>query len=284
MPCFNPILTYSNLSLTYKKNTFASMKTKFSNINLIDGMPMKKNLLFYSFFMLFFFVENASAQKNYNALIFEGNEDFKSEKYDQASSKYMDAIQQNSKDFAAHYNLGNSLYKKKQYDEANAEYKKAEALAKNNTDKMASLYNQGNVAMQQQQPEQAAEIYKKALKLDPYNEAARKNFEIAKLKSQEKQDQKEKNNPNNQKGKDGKEPKEGDENGDSPENSSGGNQKEQQGQGKGSDEKQEGKQSGMPKELRDAIMNEVGNREKRTTKRILNKNAYSIPESNEKDW
>ena len=40
----------------------------------------------------------------------------------------------------------------------------------------------------------------------------------------------------------------------------------------------------MPIDLEDAILNRVGNKERETAKRILNKNSYSMPQSNEKDW
>ena len=40
----------------------------------------------------------------------------------------------------------------------------------------------------------------------------------------------------------------------------------------------------IPKEIQNAILEKVGEKEKETAKRILNKNSYSLPESNEKDW
>ena len=40
----------------------------------------------------------------------------------------------------------------------------------------------------------------------------------------------------------------------------------------------------MPKELENAILNKIGDKEKETAKRILNKDSYSMPQSNEKDW
>ena len=246
---------------------------------------MMKNLHFILFFTMLCFAGSLSAQDSYNSLVYDGNQDFKAEKYDKASTKFMEAIKTNPKDFSAHYNLGNSLYKSKKYEEAEAEYQKANALAKTNADKMATLYNQGNVAMQKNNPEKAAELYKKALKMDPYNEDVRKNFEISMLKKQEKQNKQNKNKEQNQSPKD-KENKDGkgEEKGDSPQKNNGGKNQNQQGEGKGNEDKQNGQNSGLPKELRDAIMDKVGEKEKNTTRRILNKNAFSMPESNEKDW
>jgi tetratricopeptide (TPR) repeat protein len=256
------------------------------SFTLINGeMPMMKNLFYFIFICVFFCSETISAQENYNALVYDGNQDYKAEKYEKASSRYLEAIQLNEKDFASHYNLGNSLYKRKQYDQADAEYKKAEALAKTTQDKMASLYNQGNVQMQKKQPEKAAEFYKKALKIDPYNESVRKNYEIALLKNNEQQKQNSNQNKNNSKDQKGdKDQNKGQENGENPEQNKGGNQKNESGEGKGNQEKQNGTQNGMSKELQNAILDRVGDKEKNTTRKILNKNAYSLPESNEKDW
>jgi hypothetical protein len=40
----------------------------------------------------------------------------------------------------------------------------------------------------------------------------------------------------------------------------------------------------MPKNLENAILDKINEKEKETARRILNKNSYSMPESNEKDW
>ena len=260
-----------------------NLKISFNKIN--REMPMVKNLHLFLFLLSLLSVEKISAQETYNALVYDGNAEFKSEKYDKASSKFMEAIKINPKDFSAHYNLGNSLYKSKKYEEAEAEYQKAKALAKTNTDKMATLYNQGNVAMQKNNPEKASELYKQALKHDPYNENVRKNFEIAMLKKQEQKNKQgknkeQKNDNNKQENKDGK----GEEKGNDPQKNSGGKDQDQQGKGKGNEEKQNGQENGLPKELRDAIMEKVGEKERNTTRKILNKKAYSMPDSNEKDW
>lgn len=265
------------------------MKNKNSFIPVDERMPMRKNLLSFLLFVFFFLGHPLSAQENYNALIYEGNQEFKDKNFDKASSQYLDALKINEKDFTAHYNLGNALYKKKQYSEAQAEYKKAESLAKSNSDKMAALYNQGNVAMQQKQPEAATELYKKALKLDPYNQTVRKNYEIAMLKNEEqqKQNNSQDSKEQNSNKQDNKEKNNGEEKqSNNPNKSSGGNQKQQQGSGKGeeNEEKKNGESNGMPKDLQQAILDHVGEREKRTVQKILNKRAYSQPDSNEKDW
>jgi tetratricopeptide (TPR) repeat protein len=56
--------------------------------------------------------------------VYEGNQKFNGKDYDGASSKYMEAVKQNNKDFTAHYNLGNALYKSKKYEEAKQNLKR----------------------------------------------------------------------------------------------------------------------------------------------------------------
>jgi len=135
--------------------------------------------------------------------------------------------------------------------------------------------------MQSNRPEKAADFYKQALKQDPYNEAIRKNYQIAMLKDKEK-----KNNQQQNKGKSGKDPK----NKDQPDNNNPsekqqnggqGNQQNGQNQGKQNQQKQENK---IPDDVEKSILRDMENREKETARRILNKNANSVPQSNEKDW
>lgn len=246
---------------------------------------MNTKIFFLSFIIAFMFSGFLFGQKNYKTLVFEGNEKFNGKDYDAASSKYLEAIKINEKDFTAHYNLGNALYKNKKYEEAKAEFEKAQKLSQTIPDKAAALHNLGNSYMQMNQADKAAEFYKQSLKQNPYSEVTRKNYEIAKLKEKEQQ---QKNNQQNNSGKGG-----------------GGKDKQQNDDQKGNDQKQnqgEGKQNQgkspqennpdqnqdnngkIPKNLENQILDKVSEKEKETARRILNKNSYSMPESNEKDW
>ncbi len=248
---------------------------------------MNTKNIFLSFFVIFG-LTFISAQKSYRALVYEGNKKFDGKDYDGASSSFMEAIKSNSKDFTAHYNLGNSLYKSKKYEDAKVEFEKAKSLSKNNEDKAAALYNLGNTYMQTNNAAKAADYYKQSLKLNPYSEPTRKNFEIAKLK--EKQNQQNKNQ-DQQSGKNGggkDQQKNKDQQGDPKDkNQDQGNGIKNNGQspsGKNADQNKKNEGSKMPKELQNAILDKVGEREKETAKRILNKSSFSMPESKEKDW
>ena len=243
-----------------------------------------KPFFFINSFIIFFFAgASLYAQDNYNTLIYKGNQAFNSKNYGGAAAKYSEAAKIKEKDFTAHYNLGNALYKQQKFDEAKAEYEKAKSLAQLKSDRMAAMYNLGNVEMQSQNHEKAAEMYKEALKWDPYNESARKNYQIAMLKDKE---QKQKNGGGGG-GKGGKnQNEEQDKNGKSQQQ--GGDGKQQNGQGGQGDKPEPNQQrnnaGSMPKDVQDEIMRKVKGKESETARKILNRSSYSVPQSNEKDW
>ncbi|WP_294217264.1 tetratricopeptide repeat protein [uncultured Chryseobacterium sp.] len=248
---------------------------------------MNTKFIFLSFLITLMFPEFLFGQKSYKTLVFEGNQKFNGKDYSGASGKYLDALKSNPKDFTAHYNLGNALYKQKKYEEARAEFEKAQSLAQTIPDKAAALHNLGNTYMQTNNPEKAAQYYKQSLKQQPYSEATRKNYEIAMLKDKENKQKKDQQKKSG-KGGGGKDQQQNDDPNGNPKD-------QQQDQGKGQQNKGQGPQGdtqdpkknnegNMPKEVENSILNKIGEKEKETAKRILNKNSYSVPESNEKDW
>ncbi len=245
---------------------------------------MNTKIIFLSFIIAFFSSGLLFGQKNYRTLVYEGNEKFNGKDYDGASAKYMEAIKANDKDFTAHYNLGNALYKSKKYEEAKAEFEKAQRLSQTIPDKAAALHNLGNAYMQMKQPEKAAEFYKQSLKQNPYSEPTRKNYEIAKLKEKENQQKKQQQN-NSGKGGGGENQQKNDDQKGSKDQKDQGQGQQNQGKGQGDNPQEKPDNEGkIPKQLENQILNKVSDKEKETARRILNKNSYSMPESNEKDW
>lgn len=247
---------------------------------------MNTKIIFLSLIVAFSFSNLLFGQENYRTLVHEGNQKFDGKDYDGASSKYMEAVKSNDKDFMAHYNMGNALYKSKKYEEAKAEFEKAQQLSQTIPDKSAALHNLGNTYMQMNQPEKAADYYKKALKQNPYSEATRKNYEIAKLKEKEKEQQKSQQN-NSGKGGGGNDQNKGeDQKGDKDQKQDQGNGQQNEGKSdQGNNPQQNQNNEGrMPKNLENAVLDKINEKEKETARRILNKNSYSMPESNEKDW
>lgn len=245
---------------------------------------MNTKIIFLSFIIAFVFPVNLFGQKNYRTLVYEGNEKFNGKDYDGASVKYLEAIRTNSKDFTAHYNLGNALYKSKKYEEAKAEFETAQKLSQTLPDKAAALHNLGNTYMQMNKPEKAAEFYRQSLKQNPYSEVTRKNYEIAKLKDKENQQKKQQQN-NSGKGGGGKDQQQNDDQKGKDQKQDQGQGQQNKGDGQGNDPNRNQNNEGkIPKGLENQILNKVSDKEKETARRILNKNSYSMPESNEKDW
>ena len=247
---------------------------------------MNTKIIFLSLIVAFSFSNLLFGQENYRTLVHEGNQKFDGKDYDGASSKYMEAVKSNDKDFMAHYNMGNALYKSKKYEDAKVEFEKAQQLSQTISDKSAALHNLGNTYMQMNQPEKAADYYKKALKQNPYSEATRKNYEIAKLKEKEKEQQKSQQN-NSGKGGGGNDQNKGeDQKGDKDQKQDQGNGQQNEGKSdQGNNPQQNQNNEGkIPKNVENAILDKINEKEKETARRILNKNSYSMPESNEKDW
>ena len=255
-------------------------------------------------YILFIFsgLISLQAQESLNTLLYKGNRDFDKKNYDKASSTFMDAVKKKGDDFGAHYNLANSLYKKKMYDQANAEYQKAQKLTRNPDEKAASFYNMGNSYLQNGNVEKAIESYKNALKNNPDNEAILKNLQIAKKKQNQKQNkeqqqnQKQNNQNNDQQEKGKQQDKEGEDNQENKNQNTKSQDNGNQGvenQGKGSQGKLPNQQNNnqnqqnsnqLPKDLQQLILQRSANQERETARNLQNKKAYSMPESNEKDW
>ena len=255
-------------------------------------------------YILFIFsgLISLQAQESLNTLLYKGNRDFDKKNYDKASSTFMDAVKKKGDDFGAHYNLANSLYKKKMYDQANAEYQKAQKLTKNPDEKAASFYNMGNSYLQNGNVEKAIESYKNALKNNPDNEAILKNLQIAKKKQNQKQNkeqqqnQKQNNQNNDQQEKGKQQDKEGEDNQENKNQNTKSQDNGNQGvenQGKGSQGKLPNQQNNnqnqqnnnqLPKDLQQLILQRSANQERETARNLQNQKAYSMPESNEKDW
>lgn len=247
--------------------------------------------------MLFLALGTLQAQETLNALLYKGNRKFDNQNYGQAGALFVDAVKKKETDFGAHYNLGNTLYKSKKFEQAIAEYNKAQQFTLDPQEKAAALYNKGNAFMQTADPEQAIASYKNALKLDPDNSAILKNLQIAKkIKSQQQskasspkgkgnsdsKNSQNQNNPGNDQ-QDQQNPKnKTQDNGNlGPENKGKGNE------GKTSEPEKKDKESQskeLPKDLQQLIMQRSASQERETARKLQEKKAFSVPQSNEKDW
>ncbi len=126
------------------------------------------------------------------SLIKKGNTLYKKGKFEDALKYYTKARISMPIEPALSYNIGNIHYKKREYDKAIEAFEKA-MDSKNKTIKENSYFNMGNCYFLKEDYLKAIENYKKALELDPEDEDAKINLELArkKLKDQaKKQEQK----------------------------------------------------------------------------------------------
>jgi Ca-activated chloride channel homolog len=120
----------------------------------------------------------------------EGNEKMKAGKPEEALAAYDRALGELPGDPAVRFNRGTALYGLSRFDEAAEDLLKA-TEAKDPALKASAFYNLGNAFFKKDKHGEAVEAYKRALALDPKNERAKWNLEIALKKKREEEKKKE---------------------------------------------------------------------------------------------
>ena len=108
----------------------------------------------------------------------EGNEAYEQEDYEAAQSSYQEAIERSPELPEPHYNSGNVHYRQGQNEEAQESYNRALLDADDDLYR-DTLFNQGNTRLRSGEIEEAIESYKEALRLDPTDQDAKHNLEVA---------------------------------------------------------------------------------------------------------
>jgi Ca-activated chloride channel family protein len=125
----------------------------------------------------------------------EGNARMKAGKADEALAAYDKAVAELPADPGVHFDRGTALAALSRFDEAGEEFLRA-TEARDPALKAAAFYNLGNAFMKKEKYKEAIEAYKRALTLDPRDERAKWNLEIALKKKRDddkkKDDQKDK--------------------------------------------------------------------------------------------
>ena len=204
-----------------------------------------------------------------------GNKLYLEERYDEALKRYTDAQVQDPDSPALHFNIGDVLYKQEAFDRAAEEFKRS----RSGTDvelKASGSYNLGNAYFRQQEFGPAIEAYKESLRLNPYDEDAKYNLELA-LKYQQMQKQPPKDQEQDKQGPSSQEEDQKEEQGDgqakeeqadqSPKEDPGGNLPKQQ----------------MTKEEAERILDALKDEEREVQKMI--RQRHKLTERRvEKDW
>lgn len=150
---------------------------------------------------------SAQGQRDVRSLDRSGNSHYRAERYQEAEMDYRRALDINSNDSVARFNLATALINQKDP----AKLQEADSILTGliregdqtgNRSMMArSLYQKGEIAMMAQQYQQAADAFKESLKLNPADNDARYNYLVAKkqMEKQQNQDQNQQQNQDQQK-------------------------------------------------------------------------------------
>lgn len=133
----------------------------------------------------------------------EGNAHMKAGKPSDALAAYDKAVAELPSEPGVHFDRGTALAALSRFDEAGEEFLRA-TEAKEPSLKAAAFYNLGNAFTKKEKLKEAIEAYKRALALDPKDERAKWNLEIALKKKRDDDKKKEDEKQNDDKDKDKK--------------------------------------------------------------------------------
>jgi tetratricopeptide (TPR) repeat protein len=107
-----------------------------------------------------------------------GNRLYEERQYDEALKRYTDAQVHDPDSAILHFNIGDVFYQQEAFDRANEEFERSLAGADAEL-RARSFYNLGNAHFRRQEIERAIDAYKESLRLNPYDEDAKYNLELA---------------------------------------------------------------------------------------------------------
>jgi tetratricopeptide (TPR) repeat protein len=140
--------------------------------------------------------------RSQNREVEQGNAAMQAGKAEDALKHYDAAVGQIPADAGAHFDRGTALYALSRFDEAGQEFLRA-TEAKEGPLKESAFYNLGNAFFKKDKFKEAIEAYKRALALDPRDQRAKWNLEIA-LRKQKDEDEKNKDKDKDKDKKDDK--------------------------------------------------------------------------------
>ena len=268
------------LFISEKKKTSTPMKVAATSKPMHP--PAKDILVKTTMFILLLICNflNAFAQKD-NELVRKGNDAYKQQKFEEAGKQYETALQQNSGNNTANFNLGNTKFKSGNYEAATKQY---DALAGNKTDKQLlakSLYNKGVSLIKQQKLDEAINAFKQSLRADPSDAETRENLQKALNEKKQQQQQKDKNDDKKEQKDDKKEDDKKDEKKNNPKD-----EKEKKDENKQNEKDQQQQQQPKPKiskENAEQKLQALRQEEKKLQER-LNQKQKATTKQPEKDW
>ena len=240
-----------------------------------------------------------------NNYVFEGNS-LVNENFIEAEKKYRLGVSAKQNNAAGSYNLGNAYYKSELYDEAMLRHLEAVNNSGSKLEKHKAYHNIGNTLMQQKRCKEAVSAYKNALRNSPSDDESRYNLALAqecakeqgdgkgedkdkdrdenkddKENSDENKDSEEKNKD---KGGEDEEKKEGDDKEDEdgkPKDDNGNQNDKDPNKDKGQPKPQPGKMS--PQQVKN-LLEAMNNEEKKVQEKMNASQTKGVKIQTEKDW
>ena len=240
-----------------------------------------------------------------NNYVFEGNS-LVNENFIEAEKKYRLGVSAKQNNAAGSYNLGNAYYKSELYDEAMLRHLEAVNNSGLKLEKHKAYHNIGNTLMQQKRCKEAVSAYKNALRNSPSDDESRYNLALAQECAKEQGDGKgqdkdkdrdenkddkensDENKDNEEKNKDkggeDEEKKEGDDKEDEdgkPKDDNGNQNDKDPKKDKGQPKPQPGKMS--PQQVKN-LLEAMNNEEKKVQEKMNASKTKGVKIQTEKDW
>ena len=244
-----------------------------------------------------------------NNYVFEGNS-LVNENFIEAEKKYRLAVSAKQNNAVGSYNLGNAYYKSELYDEAMLRHLEAVNNSGSKLEKHKAYHNIGNTLMQKKRCKEAVSAYKNALRNNPSDDESRYNLALAqecakeqgdgdgegddedkdKDKDENKDDKensdenKDNEEKNKDKGGEDEEKKEGDDKEDEdgkPKDDNGNQNDKDPNKDKGQPKPQPGKMS--PQQVKN-LLEAMNNEEKKVQEKMNASKTKGVKIQTEKDW
>lgn len=138
-------------------------------------MKMKLIILLISLLSVFTLTAQKAMRKN----VKQGNRSYNEQKYEQAATKFEEAIKIDPNAPEANYNLGNTLYRQREWDKSIEQQQHYQLIEKENEQQVAaSWHNIGNALLHKKDLQNSMEAYKMALRINPEDDEARYNLAV----------------------------------------------------------------------------------------------------------
>ena len=283
----------------------------FKNIMVSLKSMCKHHFYINNFVLILFVVVSGSAQEQEEELslsnnyIFEGNS-IVSDNFIEAEKKYRLGVSAKQNNSVGSYNLGNAYYKSELYDEAMLRHLEAVKNSTSKLEKHNAYHNIGNSLMQQKRCKDAVSAYKNALRNSPSDDESRYNLALAKEcakeqgdgdgegenkdkdkdkddkeNSDDKKDNKEKNKDKADEDKDEKKGDEKEDEDGKPKKGDGDQKDKDPNKDKGKPRPQPGKMS--PQQVKN-LLEAMNNEEKKVQDKMNASKTKGVKVQTEKDW